>query len=142
MKKVLLVVVMLLLCTQTYAKDLSVWVWGEDVGVRVGYNIDPNTELGLSASWLSGSDDPETIGFFGIRHLPEIISIPNPLGDLEWLPATLSGHPYFGAKLERSLEEKENIFSLLAGVAINPFFIETSFLSDTPKFVTGVRFRF
>ncbi len=144
MKKLIIVLAMLLFCTQAYAADFAVWVWGDEAtSVRLGYLIDPNTEVGMSASWWNDETEPQVIGLFGIRYLPEVLQIPNPIV-LDWLPETLKGRPYLGARIERSLRVDTTIFSPLAGIDIDPFFIEHRFntFGSMSTTVIGVRFKF
>lgn len=144
----LIAVVLLLFCTQAYARDFGVWLWGgEGTNVRLGYFVDPNTEVGASVAMWDSDDEPQKIGMYLFRHLPNLIEVPNPI-PMPWLPETLVGSPYFGAKLERDVLVNMTIFSPVAGIAIDPFFIEYRFRSFDGEgqrestTVIGIRFDF
>lgn len=147
----LIAIVFLLLCTQTYADDISVWLWGgEGTNVRLGYLFDPNeaatfkdSEVGVSVSWWDSDEEPRFLGMYFVRHLPDVIEVSNPLA-MSWLPETLVGSPYFGAKLEMDIQVDKTIFTPVAGIIIDPFFIEHRFESfdGVSTTIVGIRFEF
>jgi len=126
MKKFILIAVLtvLLFCIPVQAENLfSVWLWDDDdaMGVRAGYYVTETIEAGISASWLSGDGEPVTMGFFGLRHFPEIIKIPNPIL-IEFLPEEISGTPYVGGKIIFDLDSNQSNLSPVAGILFEDIF--------------------
>ena len=120
-KLIVLSALFLFLCAQGCNSNLSAWVWSDETtGVRLGY-VNDDTEVGVSGLWWEDCDEPEVVGVYAIRHLPDVVQVPNPIV-LEWLPATLTGSPYFGAEIMRDMDRQTTYLSPIAGLRIEDIF--------------------
>ena len=151
MRNVMLAVVMVLCFCLPAQADIYSWVFGDSdaMGVRVGFDVvDPNIEVGISGLWLPDVEKPVAYGIYALYHLPEILELPNPIS-LDFLPETISGHPYFGGKFDFDDKFEESMLSPIAGfILADILFIEYQFESfdrtqiGENKLMMGVRVEF
>ena len=145
-------VLVLVLCLQGCsgnANDVTVWASGDEAtSIRLGYFVEENTEIGISSTWWDSDDaDPKVVGLYGLRYGPELIRLANPIV-LDWLPETISGCPYIGAKLDRNLNLRTTSLSPVFGFCFNDIFVVEHQLKTfedggtVSKTTAGVRFRF
>lgn len=109
---------------------ISNWLWGDSdaLGVRVGIDLGENIEVGVSSLWLPDRERPVSWGIYGLFHLPEI-EVPNPIV-MDFLPETISGRPYFGAKIDFDFVVDQSMTSPVAGIVFNDLlFFEYQFSS-------------
>ena len=149
-KKILLTALILIsLCLPVQARTLSSWLWvdGDALGARVGTEVSENVEVGLSSLWLPDREKPVVWGVYGVFHLPKL-EVPNPIV-AEFLPETISGSPYFGAKIDIDFNVDQSMTSPIAGVVFNDLlFLEYQFDSidrvaiGESKLIFGLRIEF
>ena len=123
--------ILISLCLPVQAGDFTTWLWadGDALGVRAGIQ-DANSpiEFGLSSLWLPDREKPVVWGVYGIYHLPEL-EVPNPIV-ADFLPKTISGRPYFGAKIDIDFNVDQSMTSPIAGIVFNGIlFLEYQFES-------------
>lgn len=147
---VMVMVVVLCLCVPVQGRDLTAWFCGDNdaIGVRLGTDISENVEAGISALWFPDQELPEIWGVYGVYHLPDIVQFPCPF-NLEFLPETIKGRPYFGGKVEIDCDLNEGTVSPIAGIVFEKIlFIEYQFQSfdrtalGESKILLGLRIEF
>lgn len=155
MKKIIVVMFVLLMAVSAYAKDLNCWVLGDDSSItaRLGYSIDPNIEVGVSANWFAVDDAPQVFGAYGLYKWADMVTIDNPI-PLDFLPKELHGTPYLGIQAGLNLNNKGTFVGPVAGIIIEKVLVieyqyKTNFgaqLADSDiersKVVLGFRFQF
>lgn len=115
MKTVTLTLVMLL-SVSAYAQDWSVWFCGDAqtvegeadaaLGVRVGYEVKPQIEIGFGAHWWPKGDLPDLYYGWAFYESNEPVDIPEALGPIEQLIETLPElYPYTGPAVGVNLGE-------------------------------------
>ncbi len=148
-KKWLVLAVVLCLCLPVQAGDLTTWIWADSdaLGARVGTEVSENVEVGLSSLWLPDMESPVAWGVYGIFHLPKL-EVPNPVV-ADFLPETISGRPYFGAKVDIDFNIDQSMTSPIAGIVFNDIlFLEYQFESidrqaiGESKIIFGLRIKF
>jgi len=129
MKNVIVVVaVVLLLCL---AGCESAWVWGDNeaVGARIGTYVTENNEAGLSMLWWPDDNEPRVLGLYGVHHFPGLVEFRNPL-IVDFLPETIEGRTYLGAKLDVNFDTEDTSIDPVAGIVFEDIiFLEYQFQS-------------
>ncbi len=148
-KRMIVLIVVLVMCAQVQAGDITTWVWGDSdaLGTRVGAKVSKDVEVGLSALWLPDQEKPILWGVYGIYNLPKI-EVPNPIV-ADFLPKTIIGMPYFGAKVDIDFNFDQSMTSPIAGMVFNNIlFLEYQFASidrqakNESKIIFGLRIEF
>lgn len=128
LKLVRILIILVLLTSAVQAKSWTVSVMGNSDSLegRVGYLIDPNTEVGILSAWFTTDDTPQCWGAYGIRQFSEI-QIPNPI-DTDWLPATFDVTPYVGLETGLNFNNRGTFCNPLAGVRLGPLVAEYKYI--------------
>lgn len=126
--RMLVVTVVLLMVNVASAKNWVVSVLGNSDSLegRVGYLIDPNTEVGMLSAWFTYDDTPQCWGAYGIRQFSQI-QIPNPI-NADWLPATFDVIPYVGLETGLNFNNRGTFCDPLAGIRLGPLVVEYKYI--------------
>lgn len=117
-------------------QQANAWIFdaGQDIiGFRLGVPVTENNEVGISTLLWTGNSqhdmDIVAYGLYGLHHFPYETEFRNPL-IADFLPETLTGRLYIGAKLDVNQYTNESAVAPVAGIVFEDIlFLEYQFES-------------